>query len=277
MTDFMSTFAIVFCGSLACYALYQWCLLIGGMINGHRQSNQTPHGNSDTPADHGAGAVFAAAPAKITGPAGTVTVYGSGGAYRPVTSYAAALAMAQQNMPSLSHLAQMQAYQAIQNQLIAQNPFAGSGGGGGGYGQVYIGPAQPLMPPKPVEHGGMKLGEIIGYRVWRIIDGGYLKSCSADTIWAPGEPMEGDIGKDGHGLGVHAWKSKSLMLQYSHLGQMRCAIGSIRMWGEIVEHDRGYRSQYASILSIDDVIASGYDVKVCADALAHIRQKYGVA
>lgn len=255
---------------LGIYCLYQWWKLIGGMINGHRQSNQALHGNSDSPADHGAGAIVASATYPPAIPAGALPSRpgpGKGGAY--ITRNTVTLpAHMVKGLTATQQIALAKAVYAQQKaQALAGAPIT----------SLYPGPIVSPIELKPIEHGGMKLGEIIGYRVWRIVDGGYLKSCSAETVWAPGETIEGDIGNDGHGLGVHAWKSKSLMLQYGGYHKDRCAIGSIRMWGEIVEHDRGYRSQYASILSIDDVIASGFPVNTCADALVYIRQKYGLS
>lgn len=286
--------AITFFGFCLCYALYQWALLIGGMINGHRRAREALHSGPAAPAGDGAGAGGGGSGSSTHST--YTSTFGSGvpgHATATAAGYAKALAMAQQNLPNppqfinipaamakgltaaqqivmAQHMYQAQQMQQhYQNQLTHQqlrnklNPF---------YGQV-VEPATVA----PIPHGGIKLGEIIGYRVWLIAAGGYLKSCSADAVWAPGETMEGDIGKDGHGLGVHAWKSKSLMLQYGgiHAGT-NCVVGSVRLWGEIVQHERGYRAQYASILSLDDVIAPGYELKAVSDSLEVLRRKYAL-
>lgn len=109
-----------------------------------------------------------------------------------------------------------------------------------------------LAEPKrePVENAGIRAGEITAWRCWRL-NKGFLQSAHVETVWAPGEVMEGTV--PDHGVeGVNAWKTKSGALTY---GVGVCdIIGSVLLWGEVVEHEKGYRAQYAKIASIDDVI-----------------------
>lgn len=107
--------------------------------------------------------------------------------------------------------------------------------------------AQP-PEPKPIPNEGIRAGEIIGWRAWGVDSRGFLKSVSADRIWAPGEDMEGDVEK----AGIHCFKTQSEVLSsgYSQ-GSGTVAVGTIWLWGEIIEHERGYRAQFASIRSLD--------------------------
>jgi len=45
------------------------------------------------------------------------------------------------------------------------------------------------------------------------------------------------------------------------------ALGTVHLWGEVVEHERGYRASHAAVRSIDE--AYGVD-------LADLRNRYGV-
>lgn len=170
----------------------------------------------------------------------------------PIDPYADMLKAKQQMMH------QMQVYQQL---AMMGNLFA---------------PSQAAKPKPPIAHGGIKLGELIGHRIWVVNTHGYIKSAYKDTIWAPGEAMTGDIGKDGHAHGVHAWKTKSLMLQYGgeYATQHVCAVGSVRLWGEVVEHERGYRAQYGAVAGFEDVIGQGVNVENKPRVLEHLRKLY---
>lgn len=113
---------------------------------------------------------------------------------------------------------------------------------------------------------GIKAGEVTGYRCWFLdpLDG-LLHSCIyADFIWKPGETQEGNP-SDGH-AGIYAYKSVLDLHNYGSPDAMHVS-GTIDMWGEVYEHTRGYRAQYAAIASIDD--SPHYD----AEAL---RKLYGL-
>lgn len=105
---------------------------------------------------------------------------------------------------------------------------------------------------KAIPYEGMRPGEIIAYRCWPIRRG-FLWSTAAERAWAPNEPMEAEDGHLEKGLGVYAFKSMSRVVQ--DFGMMtECAFGTVELWGEVVEHEVGYRAQYARIRSIDFVI-----------------------
>ncbi len=122
------------------------------------------------------------------------------------------------------------------------NPYAGLGTGSG-LTQVSYFP----YPNEPIEDAGISAGEIIAHRAWRVCDNGLLQSMAVDTIWAPNEVMEGSPNL---GLGVHAFKTASAALtEYGN--QSHVAIGTVLLWGEVIEHEFGYRAEFGKVNSID--------------------------
>lgn len=51
-------------------------------------------------------------------------------------------------------------------------------------------------------------------------------------------------------VGVHAWKTLDGAKEYAG-GIMEVVIGRVELWGEVVEHERGYRAEFAAIKSLD--------------------------
>ena len=124
-------------------------------------------------------------------------------------------------------------------------------------------------PQPAIEDAGIKAGEIVGYRCWRLRDG-LLCSCYLRyTVWQPGEIMEGDPDQ---GEGVHAFKDRLMMgsygYRYVHEGYGEVIVsGTVYLWGDVIEHERGYRASKAAIASIDD--SPHYDAKA-------LRKRYGL-
>ena len=107
---------------------------------------------------------------------------------------------------------------------------------------------------KPIPNEGIRVGEIIAYRCWPI-NNGFLWSTAAGRAWAPGEPMKAEPHHLKEGLGVYSFKERSKCIE-EFGGEWvsypeGVAFGTIQVWGEIVEHETGYRSEYAAVLSID--------------------------
>jgi len=137
--------------------------------------------------------------------------------------------------------------------------------------------APPRTEGPPVERGEMQVCNLIGWRAWRITQTGYLQSASVEAIWLPGEPMRGVV-EDYNGEGIHAYKARADAL--CHPGAAaRVAFGSVLLWGDVVEHERGYRATCAKIVSIDDVIWDGNLPWSCiaTKALSFLRDRYGLA
>jgi hypothetical protein len=132
-------------------------------------------------------------------------------------------------------------------------------------------------PAIPLPRVDMQVLDLIGWRAWRITPTGYLQSAVVETIWLPGSPMIGEVG-DHNGKGVHAYKTRNDALAYAMSGA-RVALGSVLLWGEVVEHERGYRAARAKIHSIDDIT---WDTEppwsdTVGKALAFLRKRYVVS
>lgn len=123
------------------------------------------------------------------------------------------------------------------------------------------------LPPLP---RSTQFGEIIAYRLWIVHPSGLLQSVAmTQVIWIPGEPMEGKIINEyaaGQGQGIHAFKNKddaakeifTVRTWDTNVSnpEMIFAVGTVKLWGDVIEHERGYRATRASVNSIDEVISS---------------------
>ncbi len=125
------------------------------------------------------------------------------------------------------------------------------------YGQIYGGQAYAEPPPvKRLEVEAIIPGEIIAWRLWRLKEG-RLHSYYMDHIaWPHGEPLQVDerVG-DYSGSGIHAYKTlKNLKHRYCFAFGMasidQVVYGKVALWGEVVEHEEGYRAEFAKPLSL---------------------------
>lgn len=160
-------------------------------------------------------------------------------------------------------------------------------------GAVTLAAAAPLQGRTPAAESlprdDLRLVDLIGWRIWRVTASGYLRSLTVDVIWLPGEPMEAaevtDHGAASNGIHVFMERVAALKEMTTYLDLRgppigsNFALGSVLLWGEVVEHERGYRAERAKILSIDDVVWDGkppWDGET-KKALAFLRERYGVA
>ena len=143
--------------------------------------------------------------------------------------------------------AQQARYQAL---IAAQQAFLGSLNPLQG---ATIGPPEP----EPIEDAGIRAGEVRAWRIWDMDRHGFLESVSVGVTWAPGVPMEGDPDSGRYGYGVHAFKSAHEALREAEDRVFMCVVGQIDLWGTIVEHERGYRAQYGSIVSLCWMVNGG--------------------
>lgn len=112
---------------------------------------------------------------------------------------------------------------------------------------------------------GIKAGEVRGYRCWNLHADGLLHSVMYDEfVWKPGEIAEGEPNKPY--AGIYAFKSILLLHNYGSPGA-RSVTGTVDLWGDVYEHEHGYRAQYAAVASIDD--SPYYDAKA-------LRKCYGL-
>jgi len=141
-------------------------------------------------------------------------------------------------------------------------PSAGAGAGG-------ISPAQfaavatigasgafnTVSPPpaKPIEDAGIRAGEVVAYRCWVLRDGLLYSAAMSNYAWHPGKPAEGDPNKIDEG--VHGFKNRHRACSYIGDYEQDGAIvvsGTVDLWGDVYEHEWGYRASKAAVASIDD-------------------------
>lgn len=123
-----------------------------------------------------------------------------------------------------------------------------------------------LMEPLP--NAGITVGEIIGWRFWFVTDEGLLQSTFSPAIWFPGEPMTVNhisstaTVEDRGGAGVYAFKTRedaekeAFIYRFTRPVQT-CVIGSVRLWGDVIEHETGWRAQFAMIEKLVAVAKGG--------------------
>jgi hypothetical protein len=111
---------------------------------------------------------------------------------------------------------------------------------------------------KTLRHEGIRVGEIIAYRAWRAFGPGWLRRgddrlhsvLMTDYGWPPDEPASGDIRTHG----IYSFRNVIKSVEdYGYDTGIRgpMLFGKIKIWGEIVEHEAGYRSEFGKIVSLD--------------------------
>jgi len=130
----------------------------------------------------------------------------------------------------------------------------------------------------------IRAGEIIGWRFWKLYNG-LLFSVFASYSWPPGvferssakqcefKNLGYHVFKDN--LGYHAYRDKE-QAKYEallHACWSPCVIGSVAMWGEVIEHQHGWRSEYAAVQSITEITG---DISFWSKQwlLQELREKY---
>ena len=111
---------------------------------------------------------------------------------------------------------------------------------------------------RTLKHEGLRVGEIIAYRAWRVINPGWFRSgddrlhsvLMRDYVWYPHEPASGDVRTHGIYSFQDVIRSKE---EYGYDSGVSGPLlfGKVKIWGEIVEHEAGYRSQFGKIVSLD--------------------------
>lgn len=113
------------------------------------------------------------------------------------------------------------------------------------------------------------------------VDDKILRSMVMDTPWFPGVPLQTNEVYS-HAGGIHAFKTiEQAKNEYGWwgFGKRRVVLGSISMWGEVIEHTGGYRAEYAAVRSINKVLGSDL-LSRCLfwrpSEKETLRKKYGV-
>jgi hypothetical protein len=108
-----------------------------------------------------------------------------------------------------------------------------------------------LEPPKePVENAGVRFGEIIGWRIWKVKDD-QLWPFFIEKPWLAGQATTGnpeDHGKEG----IWAFKQrKDAIFKMTNANSARLVYGSVKLWGQVVEHELGYRAEMATVATLE--------------------------
>jgi hypothetical protein len=110
---------------------------------------------------------------------------------------------------------------------------------------------------RTLKHEGIRIGEIIAYRAWRVFkphwwwrgDDRLHSVLMHDYVWDPDEPASGDVREHGIYSFRHVIRTTK---EYSYsVGHATLLFGKVSIWGEIVEHENGYRSQFGKVMSLD--------------------------
>lgn len=157
----------------------------------------------------------------------------------------------------------------------------------------YLGPINEKRPT--LKRDGVVAGEIVGYRCWRV-EKGLLRSVYQTDIWKPGAVLEGRELGDWDSRGIHAWKDPASKEYHDYIrGYLNSrdmflilgreprdekpamVTGTIFMWGDVVEHERGWRAEYARVRSLDWLYPDETMMGREQATLAELHAKYSLA
>jgi hypothetical protein len=111
---------------------------------------------------------------------------------------------------------------------------------------------------RSLKHEGVRVGEVIAYRAWQVVYAWRFRSGDdrlhsiyvSDYVWDPDKPASGDVRTHG----IYSFRDVIYCKQQYGYGLGMSGpllFGKVKIWGEIVEHEAGYRSQFGKIASID--------------------------
>ncbi len=111
---------------------------------------------------------------------------------------------------------------------------------------------------RQVKHDGVRVGEIIAYRAWQVIHPWWFRNGDErlhsvymrDYVWHPHEPASGDV----RTYGIYSFREVIRSREeygYDPGVDGPLLFGKVKIWGEIVEHEEGYRSEFGKIASLD--------------------------
>jgi hypothetical protein len=103
-------------------------------------------------------------------------------------------------------------------------------------------------PKQPIEDAGIKFGEVTGWRIWKLTPDQKLRAFYADAVWEPQTPMTGVVEDHGQ-AGVWAFKDIKDALK-KMIETPGSVYGSVKLWGKVIEYEKGYRAEMASVASI---------------------------
>ena len=98
---------------------------------------------------------------------------------------------------------------------------------------------------------------IVGWRQWNFMYPHFLANLGNDTIYVPREKIEARCEQTDHSeqqaphmtcmCGIYAYKEKPRLLrEIRHIySGLRLVYGEVNLWGKVIEHEDGYRAQFA--------------------------------
>jgi hypothetical protein len=109
---------------------------------------------------------------------------------------------------------------------------------------------------------------ILGWRAWAVAEtdeGPELTSLVYAHPWPAGEPLQRTCEPGGclaarwptqpHACGIHAFKDRADAARFPSMWEARrfsgagppgeSIVGQVSLWGHVIEHERGYRAEYA--------------------------------
>jgi hypothetical protein len=109
--------------------------------------------------------------------------------------------------------------------------------------------------PEPIEDAGVRAGEIIAYRCWDLQEG-LLRSMYADFAWFPGVIERAHEVSERWGTGLHAFKTLERAQDEYRWADV---YGEVALWGDVIEHEHGYRAEFAVVRRI---IKVSFDIPI---------------
>lgn len=106
------------------------------------------------------------------------------------------------------------------------------------------------------EDAGVTAGEIIGYRAWLLRNDTLYSMYMDSYAWTPGG-VEQAFSLNHSMHGIHSFKhAGSALAEYAPSARSALPIvfGEVAMWGEVYEHERGYRAEFAAIRKIYGIV-----------------------
>lgn len=105
---------------------------------------------------------------------------------------------------------------------------------------------------------------LVGWRAWRIVmdeEAVLLRGITHHVVWPPGEALEATctqcqrhfpetpVPQESHECGMYGFWSKRPFVPYM-LARSPIAIGFASYWGRVIQHEDGFRAQYAYPLEL---------------------------
>ncbi len=135
------------------------------------------------------------------------------------------------------------------------------------------------VPGTPLQLERIETAEVIvAWRAWTWTDVGsriILRSLNAKTLWLWAEPASADkLTADTLTVdGIHAFKTEAQAKSYA----ANTVWGEVSLWGRVIEHDLGYRAEFAyprtivvpatmpNAAAIAKKLARAYGIEVCLE------------